>query len=611
MRPHRRPLRSVVAVVIATLCTALFTALGQNPAQAAACPPNLSYMRNGVAGLEAHVLTDCGTRDQLVPIPEGFGVHDVALSPDSTTVAVNLGDTLSTTWNEVWLISLATGEATKLTELGGFKGQPVWEPHGRYLSFVWYDRIYPAPRVVTVDPSNTISDLPRPPDDVQAQGSPCYAPVGGRIGYPAQRGTTEVGIAVSDGRQGSYQFVPLDSTPTDCSWTPDGNYLVYPDRSLETGDTEIYVSDLAGHRRRLTSNQLTEYHPVVANDWTVYYERLDLADETSHVYSLNLGTLAVERITSGAGESRPTLADTSPVTGPPPGFPPAGWETPGPGPSPTPTPTPAPANRIGAWGDSFISGEGAPGYQAGTDQPDNRCHRSTQAFPMLIAQKLGKPLDFRACSGAIVQDFRKPFAENHDGKNPAEKAQIQTVNKKQSIGFVTITGNNVAFGEIMEYCATRAITARTCEYRYGDFVKRRLNEISKSPTLPKLYRDIRTRMAPGAKLYVIGYPRFFPKNPPARCSTGLTLPPFSVFVRSDMTWINNQIARLNAINKRTAKEAGATFIDIYDVFDGHEICNTAKQKPWMNLVDLGVKSQSFHPNVAGHKAEADWILSRL
>jgi hypothetical protein len=275
-----------------------------------------------------------------------------------------------------------------------------------------------------------------------------------------------------------------------------------------------------------------------------------------------------------------------------------------------------PAGRIGAWGDSYISGEGAPdpnlGFLLGTDQPGNHCHRSSDSYAALIAAKKHLGLDFHACSGAIVQDFYTPFSQNHPGEGAGELPQIETVSSKDTIGLLGIDGNNALFPEVMSYCSTRQFGQKSCEAVYGKAVTKRLAAIAASPTLPSLYRDVHQRMAPGAKLYVIGYPRFFPVNPPAACNTGVFGLPIPKFSKSDMLWINKQIAALDSINKRAAAAAAVKFIDVYDVFKGHEICNTLGNKDWMNRAIPKLKiSWSFHPNVAGHYAESLWIAARM
>jgi hypothetical protein len=278
---------------------------------------------------------------------------------------------------------------------------------------------------------------------------------------------------------------------------------------------------------------------------------------------------------------------------------------------------PAPPARIGAWGDSFVSGEGAPdpalGYLLGTDQADNKCHRSAKSYAALIGAQLKMGLDFHACSGAVVQDFYAPFSSYHNGQNPGEVAQLDTVSSQDTIGFLGIGGNNMGFAEIMTYCATRVAYQPSCERTYGASVAQKLANMSTSPIIEQLYRDVLARMAPGAKLYVVGYPRIFPVTPPASCLTGIQLPTAPTFVRSDMAWINNQITNLNTINmKAVGKVLGAKFIDVTDAFAGHELCN-GKNPEWLHRGSVlpAEKPESFHPNYAGHAAESTWILARM
>lgn len=59
---------------------------------------------------------------------------------------------------------------------------------------------------------------------------------------------------------------------------------------------------------------------------------------------------------------------------------------------------------IVAFGDSFISGEGAPNFYAGTDQKGNErneCRRAPTAYPVMIAEQTGKTLDETATAGEL------------------------------------------------------------------------------------------------------------------------------------------------------------------------------------------------------------------
>lgn len=60
----------------------------------------------------------------------------------------------------------------------------------------------------------------------------------------------------------------------------------------------------------------------------------------------------------------------------------------------------APGDRYVALGDSYSSGTGTGSYlDDGTS-----CHRSTRAYPSLVAASGGLDLDLRACSGATTAD---------------------------------------------------------------------------------------------------------------------------------------------------------------------------------------------------------------
>lgn len=61
---------------------------------------------------------------------------------------------------------------------------------------------------------------------------------------------------------------------------------------------------------------------------------------------------------------------------------------------------------IVAFGDSYISGEGAARFYPGTDQRGddrNECRRAPTAYPVLLAERLDASLEFLSCSGAKLR----------------------------------------------------------------------------------------------------------------------------------------------------------------------------------------------------------------
>ena len=251
-----------------------------------------------------------------------------------------------------------------------------------------------------------------------------------------------------------------------------------------------------------------------------------------------------------------------------------------------------PTDTYVALGDSFSSGEGAPakkspaGYYGGTDEDDNRCHRSRAAYPLAVFADPGAPLNlkFFACSGALIEDFFTPFPTNHfddngDPVNTGEpKSQLSHLGESTELVTLTVGGNNAYFADVMDYCAKRRLLDATCQSVFEGSVDSAINNLSigtgsAHDNLPDLYAAIR-RKAPNAKVLVAGYPHFFPAKRFTHCGTAAIGGRF--FAPSDMVWINNnEIDSLNSVIRQAAEEAGFTYVDMSDAFKGHEFATAS------------------------------------
>jgi hypothetical protein len=265
-------------------------------------------------------------------------------------------------------------------------------------------------------------------------------------------------------------------------------------------------------------------------------------------------------------------------------------------------------------GDSYSAGEGAPAimdgasqYIPGTNQSDNRCHRSGAAYGPLIDKTLDDSwvTSFHACSGALIPDFYTSFGSNHkdllgNPANPAEIAQLDWLTKNTKLVTLTVGGNDVGFPSVITYCATRSLSDRTCEKLFGEDVQKKIANLRITRALQKLYREVKSRVASDAKVLVLGYPRFFPAKPPITCRTGVG---FNLFEDNDMRWINRTIQSMDDLIRQAARDARVTFVPTYDMLNGHELCT---RDPWMNRaivnIDPWVRSGSFHPNLNGQRA---------
>ncbi len=375
-------------------------------------------------------------------------------------------------------------------------------------------------------------------------------------------------------------LVPTNSSPLGITSGPDGNIWF-----TEQSGNNIGKITPAGVITELPIPSSTlRFGITTGPDGNIWYTD----------YSGNIGRVNLSSVTS---TPTPTITPTpTPTT------------------TVTPTPTPSSGLQYVALGDSYSAGEGAPNpdYIFGTDLDDNRCHRSTAAYPYLLANALGLPIEtffFEACAGAEIRDF-------YHGNGPdkkREQPQRNWLNTVTTLVTLTIGGNDAGFPDVMEYCARRTIYEKLCQKKFQDDVTKAIDRIS-SPksdqehSLPKLFAEIRRR-SPNAKVLVVGYPRLFPKIPPVVCLTGapdhrfpLPASQLSIFVKSDMEWMNEMAKQLDYTIATAAANAGFTYIDNYNAMDGHELCTG---DPYLNRAITAprnsIQKWSFHPNIQGQQ----------
>ncbi|MDE9364829.1 SGNH/GDSL hydrolase family protein [Luteipulveratus sp. YIM 133132] len=228
-----------------------------------------------------------------------------------------------------------------------------------------------------------------------------------------------------------------------------------------------------------------------------------------------------------------------------------------------------------ALGDSYAAGAGA-----GDPGPDNPCLRSRGAYPVQVAAALGVDLAMQACQGATVADV--------------VAGQLGPLAPGVTLVTVTAGGNDLGFAHVLTECAKPAwmgdsdpvIDAALTVLR--EDVPRRLVD---------LYGRVR-RAAPDARLVVAGYPRLF---------AGEDCNLLTFFSDHEMTRLNDAADELAGVIGAAAEQAGAEFVDVRTVFEGHAVC----QKPeWIRGVSHPIEV-SFHPTTPGHDAYARLVLERL
>ncbi|WP_084342512.1 SGNH/GDSL hydrolase family protein [Janibacter corallicola] len=278
----------------------------------------------------------------------------------------------------------------------------------------------------------------------------------------------------------------------------------------------------------------------------------------------------------------------------------------------------ATAGRYVALGDSYSSGEGAGDYDSDTDYDHgddwdwdnwgdderNRCHRSDNAYSRIIARDndFAGGSESVACSGAEQPDVEEP-----NGSNDHEPAQTDALDEDTSLVTMSIGGNDIGFADVVKDCIVngeRGVPfADSCQEKHDKRLQKDLPALKKK--LVEQYRDIRKK-APNARIVIVGYPQLFEENPSDNYK--------NLLFKEDQEWMNGKATELNSVIREAAKEAGVEFVDPTEAFKGHGI---GSDDPWINDLNFGgpglsvTDPGSFHPNAAGHAAEADLIQQQL
>ncbi|MEV4507440.1 GDSL-type esterase/lipase family protein [Dactylosporangium sp. NPDC049525] len=586
-RKTRSTLRYLAAAVT-TACLLLGTNISNELAHAAtpACSP-YAFSNVGLSGGIA--LNTCSRIVQLTSPGSSVSDDEPSLAPNGQNVAFRR---FTNNVSEIFTVSTSGGTPFQVTHLGTENTeQPSWSPDSTQILF---------------NGIASPADLHKTIYKVMADGSGLTVigegehPVwchNGRMAFayqPELSPTREIHVVNSDG--GNELVLTNGAGDSDPAWSPDCRYIFFDRWAPATGSAQIFTVPVTGGQpTQLTVNATgLDLNPSISNNWTMAFVHTpDGANPQIYLQWLGSASAVAQPATS-QDDFWPSFSPGDGSVSAPVGFPIAVGDT-----------------QLEAFGggDSYGSGEGAGGYTPDTNIKTNRCHRSPSSYQQIVADRLGYKLRFHACSGAVINDFYAPWIKNHSGApNDGEIGQLDWLNSKIKLAMISVSGNDAHFPDVIQGCYLRDQSIfPTCESLYGSRVKRWISQIEQSGELVALYRNIKARVAPGAKILINEYPRFFRLNPTSACNAG-----GMVFRASDQRWINDSILRLDEIIASAAHKAGVTPVGTYDAFDGHELCS---RQPWMNGLILDVnksyRQQSFHPNALGYFAEAKLNLRKL
>ncbi|MEV0179717.1 SGNH/GDSL hydrolase family protein [Streptomyces sp. NPDC050625] len=280
-------------------------------------------------------------------------------------------------------------------------------------------------------------------------------------------------------------------------------------------------------------------------------------------------------------------------------------------------PTP-PKGPYVALGDSYTSGPRIP-YRTGTPAG---CDRSDRNYPTLVARRLGlDAADFRdvSCSGATIADLSAAQSTN-DGVNPPQLSALSARTRLVTVG---IGGNDIDFIGLIKRCVTAGVAyfasgrgggSRSgtgggkdllgdapCrgQYVFGDSDEVRQRTGAAERKLSRTLGEVK-RLAPHARVYVVGYPAILPADGHG-CGRELGLAP------GDVTFLREKEQQLNAMLRRRAEAAGASYVDTYEPSEGHDACSASATR-WIEPLLPTSPAASVHPNERGERGMADAVL---
>ncbi|MDO5739393.1 MAG: SGNH/GDSL hydrolase family protein [Ornithinimicrobium sp.] len=285
-------------------------------------------------------------------------------------------------------------------------------------------------------------------------------------------------------------------------------------------------------------------------------------------------------------------------------------------------------------GDSYGSGEGAGDYDPDTDRgpswwdnlwgndvPENRCHRSGNAWGIQVGeQHWPGNYTFNACSGSVTADVENSNQDGNDGEGP----QGEDITADTAMIFVSMGGNDAGFAPILKECLAAALTNGQIRGQSGGMApesamiycstwldqpdpdandgrsRRQVILDRVEARIRTMYAYLREQSKDGAHIVQMGYPALFD-------------PGYIGLIESkDVAYLNTLSADLNAMIARVAKEQGIHFIDPTEAFADHGV---GSDDPWLLGLGLGgnraLPPEAFHPNAAGQDAMQELIEEYL
>ncbi|MFB7470563.1 SGNH/GDSL hydrolase family protein [Kitasatospora sp. NPDC056184] len=248
-----------------------------------------------------------------------------------------------------------------------------------------------------------------------------------------------------------------------------------------------------------------------------------------------------------------------------------------------------------ALGDSYTAAGTLTERVPGTP---SSCNQDTDNYPHVVARSLGLQLVDVSCSGAEIGDMES--AQSADSPPQFDALTLST-----SVVTLGIGGNdNNTFSTAVRGCeAIDALNIFDIGSPCADYYKSTFtdaiaaDEVNIAGAIQQIHR-----LAPQAKVFVVGYPNVLPQS--GNCWPRLTL------TTKDTAYLDNVERSLNSMLRTAAESNGATYVDTYTPSIGHDACQNASNRWVEPLVPAGAFAP-FHPNAVGQQHTAAAVETAL
>jgi lysophospholipase L1-like esterase len=279
---------------------------------------------------------------------------------------------------------------------------------------------------------------------------------------------------------------------------------------------------------------------------------------------------------------------------------------------------------IVSMGDSYISGESAGSYDAGTNQSGNFCHRSAVSEIHRTHIAADRQINL-ACSGATTANVRLGGTPQNGEAPQADRLRAVAAQNDVKLIVLSIGGNDAGFTTIVLDCIKAYFQiAGRCQDTWASKLPGVL--AATAPKIKQNLADIRTVMRQA------GY---------ADASYQLVLQSYPSVVTDDNRYLFTKIfegcplrdddakwakttavAQFASTMSSVAAQSGARFLDMSRAFFGREVCanGIGHAQEWGSGISIDLAQlrngvggqlvqQSLHPNASGHTQFGNCLTS--